>query len=553
VVIVGAGVTLNATADESGRPLPRITWQGLIRNGLDYLVSDDHVDASNPRIKRAYGALNDADTDCLLDAANILSNQLTRVRQFPTWLDTVFGSLHTQVRHPAILDALKTLHGKGATLLTTNYDDLLERHCGLRRVGRSNRDDVLKFMRGDIDGVFHIHGSYQDPHEIVLDTMGYYEVRHSNEVQNILRFALGYKTILFVGCGSGLEDPNFEAILKWVSAEQETLPNRHCLLVRNNDKLDYKPLVRIKYGPSYGDLSAFLNELSDTSVGVPRLSPQSAVEAHERDNDGFTALDRAVLKGDVEEIQTQWEQGADLNAIEPRRGYTPLIESIYRDQHHAFNALIAFGADVNKPNSDQHSPLHFCLNQRKDFFFGFTLINEPGIDLNGRDKNDRTPLMFAVLSPSLPFTDMILSGGADVNANDENGVTAMHFAAIVRSEEIMGRLLKGGADIDAQNKRGQTPLHFAVNSSAIESLNWLLKNGANVNIADENNRTPLQVAKVKNTEACVRQLEEHANLAPNDGGTENVQTALAGLRIEDASDDEDGFEEFGGTSLGETG
>ena len=75
VIIVGAGVIFSVTANKSG-PLPRITWTGLIRNGLDYLVNEDYVDAANRRIRRAYDALEDIDTDNLLDAANIMAVQL---------------------------------------------------------------------------------------------------------------------------------------------------------------------------------------------------------------------------------------------------------------------------------------------------------------------------------------------------------------------------------------------------------------------------------------------------------------------------------------------
>jgi NAD-dependent SIR2 family protein deacetylase len=182
VVIIGAGVTLSATADLFGMPLPRITWTGLIRNGLDYLVNDGYVNTSNCRTRLAYDTLENAGTDSLLDAANIMKSQLTQHGQFPTWLETVFGSLYKEVRHPAILKVLRALHEKGATLLTTNYDDLLERTCDLRRVGRSNTDDILKFKRGDLDGVFHVHGSYQDPDEVILDTADYYQIRYSDEV-----------------------------------------------------------------------------------------------------------------------------------------------------------------------------------------------------------------------------------------------------------------------------------------------------------------------------------------------------------------------------------
>jgi hypothetical protein len=55
--------------------ISRITWTGLIRNGLDYLVHEGYVDKSNRRTKRAYEALEDPEVDGLLDAANIVSSK----------------------------------------------------------------------------------------------------------------------------------------------------------------------------------------------------------------------------------------------------------------------------------------------------------------------------------------------------------------------------------------------------------------------------------------------------------------------------------------------
>jgi hypothetical protein len=80
-------------------------------------------------------------------------------------------------------------------------------------------------------------------------------------VQNLLKTFLEFHTILFVGCGSGLEDPNFGALLKWASERQENIPNRHCLLIRNGDSLNYRPLVRLKYSPDYQGLAPYLQKL----------------------------------------------------------------------------------------------------------------------------------------------------------------------------------------------------------------------------------------------------------------------------------------------------
>ena len=99
VIIVGASVTLSATSDISGLPLPRLTWTGLARNGLDYLVNEGCVDASNRRIKRACESLGDNDLESLLDAADIMAGQMRRMRRFLTWLESVFGGLYSEVNH----------------------------------------------------------------------------------------------------------------------------------------------------------------------------------------------------------------------------------------------------------------------------------------------------------------------------------------------------------------------------------------------------------------------------------------------------------------------
>jgi hypothetical protein len=272
VIIVGAGVSLSATMKVSlsatgkviREPLRRITWSGLIRNGLDYLVVDrKDVDASHPEIVEANAALENGDTKSVLSAAKIMRSQLECHGQYPTWLHTVFANLQREVRHPEILNVLKDLHDRGAKLVTTNYDDLLEIYCGLRHIGRSNKDELQRYKRGTSNGVFHVHGSYHDSTEVVLDTSDYEKIMEDEAVRGILKKYLEYNTILFIGCGSGLEDPNFGSLLKWASEQQINQPDRHYLLIRNDDKLNYRPLVRLRYGPEFEDLAPFLQKLLD--------------------------------------------------------------------------------------------------------------------------------------------------------------------------------------------------------------------------------------------------------------------------------------------------
>lgn len=261
VIIVGATVSLTATHPSP----PRITWTGLLRDGLDYLKESGFVAPDDEELNFYQRLLQqgNANVRTMLRVCSYLKDELDHYEQYPTWLESVFGSLHHDVTHPEIFEALNKFHQRGARLLTTNYDELLEHFCNLPRVRRLIPEDVRKYEQGTLDGVFHIHGSFQDPNEVVLDGIGYYQVRTSDNVQNLLKTYLGHNTILFIGYGSGLEDPNFDALLKWASNRDRNIPHHHYLLVRDRDNHRYDPLITLKYGQSYEGLTPYLHRLLD--------------------------------------------------------------------------------------------------------------------------------------------------------------------------------------------------------------------------------------------------------------------------------------------------
>jgi hypothetical protein len=87
------------------------------------------VNASNRRTRQAYDPLGHDDPDSLLDAANIMATQMRQNGKFPTWPKLVLGGLYGVFGHLGILEMLQALHDKGATPLTTNYGDILEKVC----------------------------------------------------------------------------------------------------------------------------------------------------------------------------------------------------------------------------------------------------------------------------------------------------------------------------------------------------------------------------------------------------------------------------------------
>jgi hypothetical protein len=83
VIIIGAEIIFNITADISGISLSRLTWTNLIRNNLNYLIIDNYIDALSRRTRRIYAIFEETDTDSLLDIVNIIIDQLEKHRQFP--------------------------------------------------------------------------------------------------------------------------------------------------------------------------------------------------------------------------------------------------------------------------------------------------------------------------------------------------------------------------------------------------------------------------------------------------------------------------------------
>jgi hypothetical protein len=61
---------------------------------------------------------------------------------------------------------------------------------------------------------------------------------------------------------------NFDRLLKWASELQKN----HCLLIRDRDGLNYKPLVPLRYGLGYNDLAPYLSRLLDDDSREARLS-----------------------------------------------------------------------------------------------------------------------------------------------------------------------------------------------------------------------------------------------------------------------------------------
>ncbi|WP_265030259.1 ankyrin repeat domain-containing protein [Wolbachia endosymbiont (group A) of Philonthus cognatus] len=174
------------------------------------------------------------------------------------------------------------------------------------------------------------------------------------------------------------------------------------------------------------------------------------------------------------------------------------------------------------------------------------LINQPGLDVNVRGLNGKTPLHCAIEFDELSMVDLLLTKkninpfvednegktsldyakegkkaeilqalinnkygseqdsllhlaamigevnavryligkGIDVNVRNALHHTPLHLAAGIGHAEVVKILIREGkAEIDVFDARNQTPMHYAVNNKKLEIVKLLLKLGADVNSA----------------------------------------------------------------------
>ncbi len=116
-----------------------------------------------------------------------------------------------------------------------------------------------------------------------------------------------------------------------------------------------------------------------------------------------------------------------------------------------------------------------------------------GTEVNARDGEGSTALMFAALRGDAKMVQALLAAGADPNLKDANGETALLQGA-GRGVEIVRALLAAGADPNLADGEGQTALLVAAENQP-ESVRLLIESGADVTHRDDFGVSALTIAE----------------------------------------------------------
>ncbi len=218
-------------------------------------------------------------------------------------------------------------------------------------------------------------------------------------------------------------------------------------------------------------------------------------EDHIINNDGFTSLHKIILGSSPEALRAQLQLDDALLDMPDSHGWTPLQYAVFRNDLEAVKLLLEYGANPELAEQHRRTPLYFAA------LYGHLdcakLLLERKASVTTRDWGLRQPLHVssAYRHPeSTRMADLLISYGANVHEKGYEDNTPLLTAASEDNPWMVDTLISYGADIEARDEDGQTPIISAIRWGGIKVIKLLLEKGARTDIVDNDGRNILHHA-----------------------------------------------------------
>lgn len=224
-----------------------------------------------------------------------------------------------------------------------------------------------------------------------------------------LGFVLGNGSEVFVINEKKCENYEFlqKNIKSFCSEEEfrEFLKKSAKKIIKNQNKKEAFNYLFKNGFPFDSDNFAFYIEKSKDKIC--KLYIEAGMSANAVDSEGSPMLNIAVRSDNFAAVKWLVSCGANINCVSKDRGYTPIMDSVWRGN----------------------------LEMTKYFI-------EKGAELNTISKEGQTMLILAVGSEKTDIVKLLAENGADPDIQDEMGMSAYGYAKLFKKEEIVSILEK---------------------------------------------------------------------------------------------------------------
>ncbi|MDP1857086.1 MAG: ankyrin repeat domain-containing protein [Gemmatimonadaceae bacterium] len=230
-------------------------------------------------------------------------------------------------------------------------------------------------------------------------------------------------------------------------------------------------------------------------------------------------------------------------AVPSRVAAAPVADAAMRLDVESVRALLKKGVNVNAPQGDGMTALHWAASHRNIELT--TLLVRARANVKAITRiGAYTPLHVASEVGSGPVVVALLKAGADPKALTTLGITALHLASMAGSAEAVTALVERGADVNAREPGwGQTSLMLAAARGRTSAVAVLLKRGADPAITAKT--VQVLASAAQDRQAKQRRNQVLAQLREQQGATAKVgwlpnsrqvqQAVHSALEVEQAS------------------
>jgi ankyrin repeat protein len=160
-------------------------------------------------------------------------------------------------------------------------------------------------------------------------------------------------------------------------------------------------------------------------------------------------------------------------------GKSDVADAAMRDDKAAVRVLLEKKTDVNAPQNDGSTALHWAV-YRGDRELVQMLIRA-GANVHAATREGSTPLWLACIGGDASILSALIEGGANPNQLLPLGRTPLMIASRTGNVDAMKVLLDHGADPNAKDTlRGTTPLMWAADEGHADAIKLLIDRGADI-------------------------------------------------------------------------
>ncbi|MCS0791559.1 SIR2 family protein [Cytobacillus firmus] len=228
-------------------------WEGLVKIMLEKLIEE------NQKYKPFLDLL-ESKTMGILDVLEQIKNEKRIVR------DTIYNEFKYDSSKSSFLEKHKKLFGISTKLITTNYDQLLEKAADgkIERVVYTNAHLMGQIHNLD-SFILKIHGDHEEAGKCVLLKEDYEKLyNYDNPALAQFKSIIASKTVLFIGFS--LADPYVRNLFEYMNDLYGGYHEKSFILTVNNDDFSKYNVTNINLN-THDEIVSFLDQLSERVNG----------------------------------------------------------------------------------------------------------------------------------------------------------------------------------------------------------------------------------------------------------------------------------------------